>query len=154
MLSSYILRPSMASSKRQAAYRHKHAWQSPVVGVHIRRTDKVTSREAKSHSVAKYMSHVERYCDLKLGRGWRHRALKTSSSTADGTHHDANSTLSCTVYLATDDPKVYQQVLAGYPHIQVLANPTALATGTYTIVQHVLCGRQPLVRVQYSAQGR
>ncbi|WIA15574.1 hypothetical protein OEZ85_002201 [Tetradesmus obliquus] len=77
MLASYLLRPSAASLQRHAAFKAANAWAAagPVVGVHIRRTDKLAA-EAKLHRVDEYMRHVEYLCDMRLASGWQQRALK------------------------------------------------------------------------------
>lgn len=137
MLASYILRPSASSAARHAEYRTSHAWASPVVGVHIRRTDKVTSKEAKQHSVPEYMAHVERYCDWKLGPGWQEHAQHSKGgagavgTAAPGLQQQpaAASSPHCSVYLATDEPAVVKEIEENFPHIQVITNPVALATG-------------------------
>uniref|UniRef100_A0A383VNV2 GT23 domain-containing protein n=1 Tax=Tetradesmus obliquus TaxID=3088 RepID=A0A383VNV2_TETOB len=77
MLASYLLRPSAASLQRHAAFKAANVWAAagPVVGVHIRRTDKLAA-EAKLHQVDEYMQHVEYLCDMRLANGWQQRALK------------------------------------------------------------------------------
>lgn len=135
MLASFILRPSASSAARHAEYRSSHAWASPVVGVHIRRTDKVTSKEAKHHGVPEYMAHVERYCDWKLAPGWQERAQHSKGGagavgTAPGLQQPAAASIPhCSVYLATDEPAVVKEIEENFPHIQVITNPVALATG-------------------------
>ena len=119
VLASYLLRPSALSLQRHAEYRSTHGWASPVVGVHIRRTDKISSGEAKLHSVPEYMSHVERYCDLVLPSGWQQRAQSA----------EPGNSRNCTIYLATDEPAVSKEIQENFPHIQVLTDPVALETG-------------------------
>ncbi|WIA43735.1 hypothetical protein OEZ86_010161 [Tetradesmus obliquus] len=72
MLASYLLRPSAPSLQRHAAFKAANAWAAagPVVGVHIRRTDKLAA-EAKLHQVDEYMRHVEYLCDMRLASGWQ-----------------------------------------------------------------------------------
>lgn len=141
VLTSYILRPSPASTERHAGHRRNHSWASPVVGVHIRRTDKITSGEAKLHSVTEYMSHVERYCDWKLGSNWQqHGSLRTpvkANHSAPATEAVNPDGRRCAVYLATDDPSVVQEVTVRYPHIHVITNPVALATGAEPLLYGV-----------------
>eukprot|EP00095_Tigriopus_kingsejongensis_P009295 snap_masked-scaffold175_size286436-processed-gene-1.29 protein:Tk09295 transcript:snap_masked-scaffold175_size286436-processed-gene-1.29-mRNA-1 annotation:"alpha-( )-fucosyltransferase" len=67
----------------------------PLVGIHVRRTDKVGT-EAALHEVGEYMKHVSEYFQLqevKLGR-----SIPTKS-----------------VYVATDDPKVLQECRDKFP---------------------------------------
>jgi hypothetical protein len=135
VLSSYILRPSELSLQRHAAYRHSNSWTSPVVGVHVRRTDKITSGEAKLHSVPEYMSHVERYCDWKLGPGWQRQQQQRARQPTDAQTSAPDTALTqlhgpkCTVYLATDQPSILEEIQTHFPHIHVITNPVALATG-------------------------
>jgi hypothetical protein len=132
-LSSYILRPAALSLQRHKEYRHNHSWVSPIVGVHIRRTDKITSGEAKLHSVPEYMSHVERYCDWKLGPGWQQRAAQPANSQTSAPDSAGalpqSSGSKCTVYLATDEASILEEIQTHFPHIHVITNPVALATG-------------------------
>lgn len=163
VLSSYILRPSAASLERLAAYRRDHSWASPVIGVHIRRTDKVTSGEAILHSVGEYMLHVERYCDWRHGSGWQQAQTAASKESETGTDDAVRlrrlpDSGRCTVYLATDEPEVVQETVKDYPHIQVITNLLSLATGrswlgrclsegrdtAFTMPVHVFCqGARP-----------
>lgn len=63
---------------------HKLGFQNPIVGVHIRRTDKVGT-EAALHKVEEYMRHVDEYYDqLEMVEKVEKRR----------------------VFLASDDPKV------------------------------------------------
>jgi hypothetical protein len=72
---SYLMRPSGASLQRHAEFKAANAWTGPIVGVHVRRTDKLAA-EAKLHQVDEYMRHVEYLCDQQLSSGWQERALK------------------------------------------------------------------------------
>jgi hypothetical protein len=155
VLSSYLLRPSAKSQQRLADFRAANDWQSPVVGVHIRRTDKVTSSEAKLHSIDEYMMHVERFCDWRLGAGWQQKQkaaaaqaaaattapMAAAAAASDGAAAAAaqtNTTTSvasdqtagrCTVYLATDEPAVVEEIKSRFGHIHVITNKVALDTG-------------------------
>lgn len=76
-------------------------FENPIVGVHIRRTDKLDQGEAKLHSIEEYMDPVDGYYDkLEL------------------TDKDVNRR----VYLATEDPKVLQELQSKYPNYQVISN--------------------------------
>jgi hypothetical protein len=112
VLAKFLLRPSEASVERQAAV-PGFGGRSPVVGVHVRRTDKVTVREAKPYDVSEYMQHVERYCDSRLPSGWQ-KGLE-------------NGTDECLVYLATEEPAVLHEVKQGYPHIRLVGNDDVAA---------------------------
>jgi hypothetical protein len=176
VLASFILRPSAASAARHAEYRSSHAWASPVVGVHIRRTDKVTSKEAKHHSVPEYLAHVERYCDWKLGSGWQERAQQHSQGDAGAVEAapgqqqpasaDTVSSPRCSVYLATDEPAVVKEIQENFPHLHVITNPVALATGALTVpwhsnsgarckqyMEHTICSLTACIRLVSAGRG-
>jgi hypothetical protein len=72
---SYLMRPSGASLQRPAEFTAANAWAGPIVGVHVRRTDKLAA-EAKLHQADEYMQHVEYLCDQRLSSGWQDRALR------------------------------------------------------------------------------
>lgn len=57
---SYFFRPVPAIKKQLEELKEKLKWEHPVVGIHVRRTDKV-GHEAKYHSVEEYMSRVKAY---------------------------------------------------------------------------------------------
>jgi hypothetical protein len=127
--------------------------------VHIRRTDKVTSSEAKLHSIDEYMMHVERFCDWRLGAGWQQKQkaaaaqaaaattapMAAAAAASDGAAAAAaqtNTTTSvasdqtagrCTVYLATDEPAVVEEIKSRFGHIHVITNKVALDTGAVSV---------------------
>lgn len=158
LLTSYLLRPSAKSLQRHADFRSANGWQSPVVGVHIRRTDKVTSAEAKLHSIDEYMMHVERFCDWTLGAGWQQEqkaaaekaaaappvtAATASSSNATAAVVSEQTHDRCTIYLATDEPAVVKEIEDNFGHIHVITNKVALDTGeAHTIVACKLTTKQ------------
>lgn len=72
---------------------------SPCVGVHVRRTDKIGS-EAAFHSLDEYMKIVQEYFRLE--------ELKRKP-TDDGNHR-ANKN----VYLASDDPSIFEEATSKY----------------------------------------
>ncbi|ESN89823.1 hypothetical protein HELRODRAFT_194786 [Helobdella robusta] len=72
-----------------------------TVGVHIRRTDKVAT-EAAFHSLDEYMAHVDTYFDV----------LDTIAA-----YPKKRS-----IYLATDEPSVFQEVAQKYPNYKVIGN--------------------------------
>jgi hypothetical protein len=110
--------------------------------VHIRRTDKVTSAEAKLHSIDEYMMHVERFCDWRLGAGWQHKqkapagVAATAQGGPSGSDVHADTAVvndkapgRCMVYLATDEPAVVKEIESRFGHIHVISNKVALDTG-------------------------
>ena len=138
MLMKFLLRPSEASVHRQAAV--VFGTGPPVVGVHIRRTDKVTAGEALQYEVDEYMQHVETFCNAKLPSGWQKQNKSASGSRKE-----------CVVYVATDEPQILQQVKEGYPHIRLVGdsdvakvaadqagrNSFSSLQGTYDDVMHL-----------------
>lgn len=80
----YLLRFQPETQEIIDAGMHKLGFQTPIVGVHIRRTDKVGT-EAALHNVDEYMKHVAEYYDqLEMTQLVEKRR----------------------VFLASDDPKV------------------------------------------------
>ncbi|KAK8735422.1 hypothetical protein OTU49_005381 [Cherax quadricarinatus] len=72
-------------------------FQHPIVGVHVRRTDKYI--EASLHNVEEYMEQVEEYfAGLQI----------------------FNPNVTRRIYLSSDEPKVYEEVKKKYPHYKVL----------------------------------
>lgn len=133
MLSAYLMRPSANSVVWQAAFRASQNWSSPIVGVHVRRTDKLAS-EAKLHQTEEYMRHVQHYCDLKLSSGWQERALTLYSSHAARIEHERRASTTnpryseCSVYLAADDTTVASELRLKYKHIHFIVNDMALTS--------------------------
>lgn len=98
----YLLRPQSSTTNMLETAREKFNFQKPVVGVHIRRTDKVGT-EAAFHSVDEYMFAVEEY--------YKQLAL-TETITVKR------------IYLASDDPKVFSDIRNKYPEYDVIGDPS------------------------------
>ena len=58
----YIMKPSDEIEQFLSMKRSKFNFKHPIVGVHVRRTDKINT-EASFHSLSEYMIHVEDYFD-------------------------------------------------------------------------------------------
>ncbi|KAK8735420.1 hypothetical protein OTU49_005381, partial [Cherax quadricarinatus] len=72
-------------------------FQHPIVGVHVRRTDKRS--EAKYHYVKEYMEQVEEYfAGLQI----------------------FNPNVTRRIYLSSDEPKVFEEVKKKYPQYKIL----------------------------------
>ncbi|KIH43715.1 hypothetical protein ANCDUO_26274, partial [Ancylostoma duodenale] len=71
----------------------------PIVGVHVRRTDKIDSKEAKYHPISEYMKWCEVYFQIQ------ERRLKHP--------------LRRRVYVASDDPSVIPEIREKYPSYDV-----------------------------------
>lgn len=84
----YLLRMQPETETIIEAGMHKLGFQNPIVGVHIRRTDKVGT-EAALHEVGEYMKHVDEYYNqLEMIKKVEKRRI----------------------FLASDDPKVCSKV--------------------------------------------
>ncbi|CAH8530049.1 unnamed protein product [Schistosoma curassoni] len=96
----------------------------PVVGVHIRRTDKLVL-EAKFHDLSEYMEHVDNFFDLQsvnlLTMSKRHdmnvETFGSVSKRIIGRENPVQAKQS--VYLSTDDPNVFTQLTYSYPNYTV-----------------------------------
>ncbi|CAF1024054.1 unnamed protein product [Rotaria sp. Silwood1] len=71
-------------------------FQTPIVGIHIRRTDKLAS-EAAFHSLSEYMKYVEDYYIIYQYQNPDLKLIKR-------------------VYLASDDPSVFNEARTNYPN--------------------------------------
>ncbi|VVC25206.1 Hypothetical protein CINCED_3A022785 [Cinara cedri] len=96
----YMLRPQPATSNKLDEYAKKVKFQKPIVGVHIRRTDKVGT-EAAFHKLEEYMVHVELY--------YKHKEL-------------SDKIIKKRVYLATDEPKLFSEAKDKYPDYEIIGD--------------------------------
>ncbi|CAG2172513.1 unnamed protein product [Oppiella nova] len=97
----YILRPQprleefIKNFKKQINYRH------PIVGIQVRRTDKISYGEALYYPISDYMVSVEDYFDkLELTQQVPQRL----------------------VYVASDDPSVLPQLIKQYPNYEFIGS--------------------------------
>ena len=58
----FLMRPSLEIEDYLQMKKIKFGFNSPIVGVHVRRTDKVNT-EASYHSLSEYMDHVIEFYD-------------------------------------------------------------------------------------------
>jgi glycoprotein 6-alpha-L-fucosyltransferase len=97
----YILRPQKRLIKHLQDFKKSLNFRHPIVGVHVRRTDKLI-REAAFHANSEYMIHVKDFYDkLALKQKVDHRL----------------------VYIASDDPIVMSQLKVDYPDYEFIGNP-------------------------------
>ncbi|KAL0878703.1 hypothetical protein ABMA27_003757 [Loxostege sticticalis] len=102
----YILKPRASLQKAINETVAKMNFKTPIVGVHIRRTDKVGT-EAAFHHIHEYMTHVKDYYDqLELTRKVDVRR----------------------VYLATDDANVLEDARKKFPEYEFLGDPSIAKT--------------------------
>ncbi|KAG1662109.1 Alpha-(1,6)-fucosyltransferase [Nymphon striatum] len=89
----YLLRPQEHINRYLNESLTKLQFQHPIVGIHVRRTDKVGT-EADFHGIEEYMEHVDEY----------YQKLEMTEDVP-----------ARRVYLATDDPTVLDQAKKQYP---------------------------------------
>ena len=97
----FVLKPQPEVREMLENGMNKLQFKKPIVGVHIRRTDKVGT-EAAFHSLAEYMKSVDEYYDqLEMVENIDKRR----------------------VFLASDDPKVFQEAIKNFPHYEIIGDP-------------------------------
>jgi glycoprotein 6-alpha-L-fucosyltransferase len=100
-LLKYILKPQPSTKAMLDRGREKLGFKRPIVGVHVRRTDKVGT-EASFHSLDEYMKHVDEYYDqLEMVQKIDQRRI----------------------FLASDDPKVIDEARKKYTKYEVIGDP-------------------------------
>uniref|UniRef100_A0A7N5KIK7 Fucosyltransferase 8 n=1 Tax=Ailuropoda melanoleuca TaxID=9646 RepID=A0A7N5KIK7_AILME len=96
----YLIRPQPWLEKEIEEATKKLGFKHPVIGVHVRRTDKVGT-EAAFHPIEEYMVHVEEHFQLLARR----------------MHVDKRR-----VYLATDDPSLLKEAKTKYPTYEFISD--------------------------------
>lgn len=96
----YLIRPQSWLEKEIEDSTKKLGFKHPIIGLHVRRTDKVGT-EAAFHPIEEYMIHVEEHYQL-LARKM---------------HIDKKR-----VYLATDDPALLQEAKSKYPQYEFISD--------------------------------
>ncbi|KAH8324095.1 hypothetical protein KR074_009011 [Drosophila pseudoananassae] len=97
----YLLRPQTTTRDFLTSGMRNLGWERPIVGVHVRRTDKVGT-EAACHSVEEYMTYVEDY----------YRTLEVNGSS-----------VTRRIFLASDDALVIEEARRKYPEYQIIGDP-------------------------------
>lgn len=103
----YLLRPQPETANMLVEAERLHGFSRPIVGIHVRRTDKVGT-EAAFHPVEEYMKYVEEY--------YQHIELKEGKLPVKK------------VYVATDDSKVLGECRKKYPDYEFLGDQKASKT--------------------------
>ncbi|XP_013397056.1 alpha-(1,6)-fucosyltransferase isoform X2 [Lingula anatina] len=98
-LARYLFRLQPKTRNYISGAARKLNFHGIVVGVHIRRTDKITTKEATRHELDEYMSFVEDYQQMTQFSRPAHLPR---------------------VYLATDDPDVVAEARRKYPQYRFL----------------------------------
>ncbi|KAF2348662.1 SH3 domain, partial [Trinorchestia longiramus] len=97
----YMLKPQPKLQQILDSMTEQMNFHGPIVGVHVRRTDKIGT-EAAFHPIEEYMRYVEEYfTDLSL----------------------TNPSVKRRVYIASDDPNVVKDAKNKYPNYEVLGDP-------------------------------
>ncbi|EAA01061.5 AGAP001888-PA [Anopheles gambiae str. PEST] len=97
----YLLKPTGETQQMLENGIERLGFKKPIVGVHVRRTDKVGT-EAAFHGIEEYMTAVDDYYDqLELTEKVDKRR----------------------VFVASDDPKVIEETKTKYPHYEVIGDP-------------------------------
>uniref|UniRef100_A0A023FVF4 Alpha-(1,6)-fucosyltransferase n=1 Tax=Amblyomma parvum TaxID=251391 RepID=A0A023FVF4_AMBPA len=91
----FLLRPQPSLQRYLDQAAHDMGFRGPVVGVHVRRTDKVGT-EADFHSLEEYMEYVDDFFERLALKGGPPPTRR--------------------VYLATDDPKLLSEAKTKYPN--------------------------------------
>lgn len=94
----YLIRPQPHLQKDIENTKERLKFSGPIVGVHVRRTDKVGT-EAAFHSIDEYMKYVDEYFDMIE------------------TQHPVEKRK---IFLASDDPSVAAEARQKYPHYDVI----------------------------------
>lgn len=89
--------------------KEKLGFKSPIVGIHVRRTDKITAKEAAYHSIEEYMNWVELY--------YKKRMLNEVVDVKR-------------VFIATDDISVLSEARRKYPEYTILSSADIVASAT------------------------
>ncbi|XP_018333907.1 alpha-(1,6)-fucosyltransferase [Agrilus planipennis] len=97
----YLFRPQEATERLLNEAAKSMSFVKPIVGVHVRRTDKIGT-EASFHSIEEYMVSVEDYYDVL--------EMKEKDVIRR-------------VYIASDDPKVITEARKKYPNYEILGDP-------------------------------
>ena len=108
-LLQYMLRPQPELSSMLTSTMKAMEFSHPIVGVHIRRTDKVGT-EAAFHPVEEYMRHVEEYYERRR------------------VENDGRPIGPKRVYVASDDPKVLAECRKKYPQYEFLGDQKVMMT--------------------------
>ncbi|KAK3516289.1 hypothetical protein QTP70_009366 [Hemibagrus guttatus] len=96
----YLVRPQPWLEKEIQEAGIKLGFKHPIIGVHVRRTDKVGT-EAAFHPIEEYMLHVEEQFQLMAQRMQLDKKR---------------------VYLATDDPSLLQEAKNKYPDYEFISD--------------------------------
>ncbi|KAL0266815.1 UNVERIFIED_CONTAM: hypothetical protein PYX00_009258 [Menopon gallinae] len=103
----YLMRPQPSTTDFLNYSKKRLKFQKPIVGVHIRRTDKIGT-EAAFHPIEEYMKKVSDWYDQQENNNVEIKSRR--------------------IFLATDDPKVIAEAREKYPDYEVLGDPEIAKT--------------------------
>lgn len=106
----YIMRPSQRLSKFLDEFKHLTGFHNPIVGIQVRRTDKVSHGEAMYHRLDDYMLFVQDFYDGIL--------LKTKTSNMKTSNQNDDRL----VYIASDDSSILSQFKLQYPNYKFISS--------------------------------
>ena len=98
----YLLRPQNSTAQFLSDLEVTNDLSNPIVGVHIRRTDKL-EKEASLHEVDEYMRYVSEYF----------QQVETNTGAIVSPKR---------VYIASDDPGVFSEARKNYPRFEFLGD--------------------------------
>ncbi|KAH0548864.1 alpha-(1,6)-fucosyltransferase [Cotesia glomerata] len=102
----FLMRPKEGMQKIIDAKKDKMGFIKPIVGIHVRRTDKVGT-EAAYHDLDEYMVKVDQF----------YEQLETEPAVKR-------------VFIASDDPKVITAARTRYPRYEVIGDPAIAETAS------------------------
>ncbi|CAH8505084.1 unnamed protein product [Heterobilharzia americana] len=115
-LAAYLMRPKFDLNEEMKMF-SKNRSESPIVGIHIRRTDKINT-EAAFHSLEEYMNEVERYFQfIDARRQMMSRTEEWKDDIKSPFHqriYHQLEPIQRRVFIATDDPTVFDEAKSKY----------------------------------------
>lgn len=98
---TYLTRPQPQLERNLKKAKYNLKFSHPIVGVQVRRTDKLTAHEAGYHKVTEYMTYVEEWFEM---------------------YEQKHPGVERKVYLATDDTSVLTEAQQGFPNYTFLSD--------------------------------
>ncbi|KAH8862338.1 Alpha-(1,6)-fucosyltransferase [Schistosoma japonicum] len=116
-LAKFLMRSAFDLSEEFKIFANRT--ENPIVGVHIRRTDKINT-EASFHSLEEYMTEVDSYFNfIDASRQMMSRTEEWRNDIKSPFHHRVYHQLNPVkrqVYIATDEPSIFDEAQSKYPN--------------------------------------
>ncbi|KAK4469989.1 hypothetical protein MN116_007485, partial [Schistosoma mekongi] len=116
-LGKFLMRPTFNLTEEFKIFTNQT--ENPIVGVHIRRTDKINT-EASFHSLEEYMTEVDSYFNfIDARRQMMSRTEEWRNDIKSPFHHRVYRQLNAVirrVYIATDEPRIFDEAQSKYPN--------------------------------------